>query len=481
MEAKEYLKFFIFVTRYTHLNTALDKRSYNDSTLNNHINLPAFKTKFSSVFDLDNFYKDFTTVTDLFTSEVLSQENFYNFPDIDTVYQILKFISSKDNNKLKGFNDTQLLTIRKAFNQMHDKFNNDSAIDVSQQLAPDNFINQATSGSHDDRLKSLENNHIELSAKLDQFMNKMIELTSNNQINCNQQSLTSTQTNIQESSFENTDSLKASNLFNKKLRYENHIKNSKLLIDNGKVFTQLSYKKLPLPFFSDNTEFVTKYNKLVNTFQSDTMKLINESAALEVKNIETKITEIKSKYNESTDIEGKLQSITDKCQLGQHTSLQSSNNKVQRILDSNNNNEFTTSNKVVADFLFTVSTPISNKSNVINIRNSKNNNRNNKSSNNSNNRNYNNNGYNNRPRINDNNDNYNNINNRTQTPNFQHNHRITPLRQQVQENNLRNYNNNTYIDNYRSNYNNNYLNQTNSHLNTSYLNNLQPHTPIYRV
>ncbi len=262
MDHKDYVKYYNFITRYTHLSTTFDRRSYQESTLSNHINLTSFKTKFSLEFLLEDFYKDFTTVTDYFTTEVLSHSKFYDYPDIENAYKVLKAFANKTVAKIAGFDDTQLATIKKAFNIMDTKFNTPltQAQPTEQPLTiPSTQLSNSVHQLDDSRLVNLERAQLELSNKLDSFMETMLaSRTFSNTTFINNNDL-----NKAPSDFESTDSIKVTNLLNKKLRYENHLKNANLLTNNNKVFTQLSNKRIPGPFFSDNTEFVESYNLLI--------------------------------------------------------------------------------------------------------------------------------------------------------------------------------------------------------------------------
>lgn len=147
-----------------------------------------------------------------------------------------------------------------------------------------------------------------------------------------------------QSCFENTDSIKANNLLCKKIRYNNHLKNVKLLIDNERVFTQLSNKKLPPPFFSDNQEYIDEYNKIASNFQNATMELIKLTASKEIEKIDSKINEIKYKFNSSdSKICDKLNSLEHESETKQSKGLQCSNSKVLKILENDNNKSFSIS------------------------------------------------------------------------------------------------------------------------------------------
>ncbi len=83
------------------------------------------------------------------------------------------------------------------------------------------------------------------------------------------------------------------------------------------------------------------------------MDLIKKTATTEIDTIKNKIIEIKDNHRLDKEIDRKVQTLENKCLVSQEEGLQTSNSKVQRILDSNNSNKsFVTCKKVIADSLF---------------------------------------------------------------------------------------------------------------------------------
>jgi hypothetical protein len=204
-------------------------------------------------------------------------------------------------------------------------------------------------------LFQLESSQKDLATKLDKFMASMTQLMQHNTPNATtNNAATDDFGSTDANSFENTDSIKALNLIDKKLRFTNHLKNTTLLLDNKRVFMQLSNKKMPRPFFSTDKDFVDKYNKLVNTFQEATMNLIKETATETIETVDTKIQEIKTKHRSDPRINEKLNEVTEKCNKTLHRGLISSNSKTLSILDTIPNQSFATTSRNTADSLFSL-------------------------------------------------------------------------------------------------------------------------------
>ena len=66
---------------------------------------------------------------------------------------------------------------------------------------------------------------------------------------------------------------KITNLYHKLHRFENHVKNFKLLTEANKTCASLHCHRFPQPFLRDDSEYVDKWNLLVTDFQSKAMAL----------------------------------------------------------------------------------------------------------------------------------------------------------------------------------------------------------------
>jgi len=342
--------------KYTHDGTALDKRSYNADTLSNKLDLKAIKDHINPDISTDSFFADFTKITKLFIEEVLSKDKYWDICDINNCYSvlgvILKFISEK--HKLGNFTSEQELIIQNAYSILHNKFDkstsqphlsNSIATHAPSQPLQQRQTSQVTSTAtltDSARLKLLEESQSAMTKMMKNFMasvnssmNQLKEslIPFNNRCIVNNNNHNNNNNNNNHI-FENSDSIKATNLIDKKLRFANHLKNASLLTDNKKVFMHISNKKMPRPFFSTDSDFVYKYNKLVNKFQDETIELIKQSASQTISSLDSKIKEIKSKHHNDPLIEDKLQQVLDKCNNTLLPGLLISNAKVQSSLDS---------------------------------------------------------------------------------------------------------------------------------------------------
>jgi len=276
--------------KYTHDGTALDKRSYNADTLSNKLDLKAIKDHINPDISTDSFFADFTEITKLFIDEVLSKDKFWDIFDInncDSVLGvILKFISEK--HKLGNFTSEQELIIQNAYSILHEKFDKSTSLPhLSNSIATHapsqplqqrqtNLVTCTTALTDSARLKLLEESQSAMTKMMKNFMasvNSSMNQLKESLIPVNNRWIVNNNNNNDNNNnnhiFENSDSIKATNLIDKKLRFANHLKNASLLTDNKKVFMHISNKKMPRPFFSTDSDFVYKYNKLVNKFQND--------------------------------------------------------------------------------------------------------------------------------------------------------------------------------------------------------------------
>lgn len=188
----------------------------------------------------------------------------------------------------------------------------DNSDALTQSQTVHNTTTNTTTLSESSRLQVLESSQKTLTNKLDDFMATMTRYMQQNtstNSNNNNNNETEDTVSLDTNCFENTDSIKAINLTDKKLRFTNHLKNTTLLLENKKVFMQLSNKKMPRFLFSADKDFVDKYNKLVNTFQEATMNLIKETATETIASVDTKILEIKTKHQLDSKIDDKLNEV----------------------------------------------------------------------------------------------------------------------------------------------------------------------------
>ena len=124
-----------------------------------------------------------------------------------------------------------------------------------------------------------------------------------------------------------------SSLFNKKLRYENHIKIFKTHIENGTTPSSLFFNKFPRPLLSDDHEFVEEHNNLIKDFTMKNMQLCENFLNKRVITIDTKLGEIKSNLshcNSSQDFNPKFDQLFQNNQKSLEETFRKANEKALR-------------------------------------------------------------------------------------------------------------------------------------------------------
>jgi hypothetical protein len=85
-------------------------------------------------------------------------------------------------------------------------------------------------------------------------------------------------------------------LFNKQIRFRNHLAIAQIHFDNGTAPSSLFYNRFPRPLFPTNSNFIDKYNIIINNFQKETLKLITSTLENELTQINDKINIFKDKF-----------------------------------------------------------------------------------------------------------------------------------------------------------------------------------------
>jgi len=149
-----------------------------------------------------------------------------------------------------------------------------------------------------------------------------IENGSNLLLNLNNQNISSNSNfrkslnDIQPTAFVNFNDSRdfISSLFNKKFRYQNHLKIIKTHFDNNTTPSKLFYRNFPAPQFFDDADYIKEYNDLITEFQKSCLNLSKKYFERRFEIIESKLFEIKEnleKVNSSDNIEHKFKDLHD--------------------------------------------------------------------------------------------------------------------------------------------------------------------------
>lgn len=126
--------------------------------------------------------------------------------------------------------------------------------------------------------------------------NDAILACSNSNINLNSQSIVVNNKleSINPSLFKNYEECREfiSSLFNKSLRYKNHVLIANRHLKEGTTPKMLFYRNYPQPFLSDDAEFINSYNNLVKDIQIKTLNLNIEFLQKRINTIDEKLSQI---------------------------------------------------------------------------------------------------------------------------------------------------------------------------------------------
>ena len=92
---------------------------------------------------------------------------------------------------------------------------------------------------------------------------------------------------------------------------ENDIKLLKFHLTNGTTPNQLVFSNFPLPFLHHNDNFVTKYNDLISSFQTNAMDLSISCLEENIKDLKNNIIELKSQLSDFDNLDSMLK-LTEK-------------------------------------------------------------------------------------------------------------------------------------------------------------------------
>ena len=86
-----------------------------------------------------------------------------------------------------------------------------------------------------------------------------------------------------------------SRMINKKLRFENHKIINEIHTANKSTPSSLFYNRFPIPFFADDEDFVSKQNKIIERYQTDTLDLIKQVLDEKITSIDSRIVDFQEK------------------------------------------------------------------------------------------------------------------------------------------------------------------------------------------
>jgi hypothetical protein len=99
--------------------------------------------------------------------------------------------------------------------------------------------------------------------------------------------------------------------FVKKAKNENHINMFQLHLQNQTVPPSLLWNRFPNAWLPFDESFVNEWNEAIKEFQTKALNLCLKYSKLRVESNESKIIEMKNKYNDTLDIDTKLKKISD--------------------------------------------------------------------------------------------------------------------------------------------------------------------------
>ena len=161
-----------------------------------------------------------------------------------------------------------------------------------------------------------------LESKLQQFMasleSKLQQTTlaknstrSSNNNNNNNNNNNTISNNI--NSFHEAENL-VKNKYNKNIRYKHHIDTLKEHTKNQTSPPALFFNRFPTPMLHDDSNFVDKYNNLIQEFQKNTMGLIIDTLENRIEINNNDLLNIKTKFKDDTSIDSKFKNIEESAQ-----------------------------------------------------------------------------------------------------------------------------------------------------------------------
>ena len=361
MEYSEYVTYFKFLSKYTYFTPkSFVATSYRHFKTNNEAIHKKFSEILKSEFKIDSIHTDYMQIVCLFESGILdNDQEYHKLPNIEIIFQVILATSTRPVFKLKSnvdFTTTQIEILSKLVNKMQSCFYSKEETQQTttiQEYVKDNndLISDLVPTSHStgQSTVSTANNLLLNTSNQGQVNNNAITrdefnlLTSLlNKLTETQQSLASSLvTNNQTHTTVNTNLKdsegKITNLYHKLHRFENHVKNFKLLSEAKKTTSSLHFQHFPQPFLRDDNVFVDKWNTLVKDFQSKAMALNIDHSEITYKDTQTALLVLKenlSMYHQQELVTSTFNKLEINSKSYINNTVKESNNKVAIILRS---------------------------------------------------------------------------------------------------------------------------------------------------
>ncbi|RNA26167.1 hypothetical protein BpHYR1_031391, partial [Brachionus plicatilis] len=247
-----------------------------------------------------NRFSNYLVNSNLFdtTNRNISSYKNWHREDFNTSYRFLKYIlDNKPNIGRKGIPSNKIIEdLSKILHKAESNF-------VFSNISTPNFTN--TSQSNDTNLTSdnSQSSNVQNQSQNLIVNDTVIQQTNENNIDPNDNHTVDNQTentpNADKSTHDGYESL------------ENDIKLLKFHLTNGTTPNQLVYSNFPLPFLHHNDNFVTKYNDLISSFQTNAMDLSISCLEENIKDLKNNIIELKSHLSDFDNLDSMLK-LTEK-------------------------------------------------------------------------------------------------------------------------------------------------------------------------
>ncbi len=133
--------------------------------------------------------------------------------------------------------------------------------------------------------------------------------------------------------FEQTHSVRLKNQYIKKIKFEDHLKNARLLMEKNKCFPTFNANRFFTPFLPKDEEYKQEFTEWLKKIQREGMEMVERAAQRNIENIEIKIAEMLDECGDSNK-STKASDLLSKCELDMSRSLKTSFNKTQKVINS---------------------------------------------------------------------------------------------------------------------------------------------------
>lgn len=108
--------------------------------------------------------------------------------------------------------------------------------------------------------------------------------------------------------------IRVKRIYNKHIRYNNHINIMKIHATRKTTPKSLFYNQFPLPFLKDDAVFIEAYNKIIAETQTKTMNLIKTTFETRVENLDKELDKIKEDFGTNAEfVDLDLNKIFEEC------------------------------------------------------------------------------------------------------------------------------------------------------------------------